>query len=222
MQSAPDTRVAAPGDRSLTAKGKRARDQIVDAAEAQFADHGFHGASMRDLAAAAGLPLATTVYYFARKEQLYGAVLARIAAQVMTETDASVAASGAAAALEQFLLALVTWSVREPRRVRLLLRELLDNPTRVAKASHLPLAPFVERGSALVAAAVQAGHARADHAELAMLHVVGGISYLVAVRPTVARIVGKTRAAELATALETDALTLARRSLGIAEARRGR
>lgn len=54
------------------------RDRILDAAERLFAERGgVDGASMRDLAAAAGVRLSQLSYHFGSKEALYRAVFAR-------------------------------------------------------------------------------------------------------------------------------------------------
>jgi TetR/AcrR family transcriptional regulator len=53
---------------------------ILAAAETVFARHGFEGATMAQLAAAAGLPKANLHYYFGTKERLYRAVLEGILA----------------------------------------------------------------------------------------------------------------------------------------------
>ena len=55
-------------------------DQILTAAEKVFAHAGFEGATMAQLAAAAGLPKANLHYYFGTKERLYRAVLEGILA----------------------------------------------------------------------------------------------------------------------------------------------
>jgi len=55
-------------------------DQIISAAEKVFAHSGFEGATMAQLAAAAGLPKANLHYYFRTKEGLYRAVLEGILA----------------------------------------------------------------------------------------------------------------------------------------------
>jgi AcrR family transcriptional regulator len=205
--------------RSHTPKGQRARTQILEAAEKLFAERGFHGASMRDLADAADLPLATLVYHFARKELLYGAVLNTIAKQLDDELAALLATKQPgelAAALGGFIELLAAWALREPRRVQLLLRELLDNQARVARAGVLPLAPFVARSTELVASAVDAGVARGVAVpELAVLQLVGAVSYVVASRPTVERIVGKSRGRVLVSAEEREVVAFARRALGM-------
>jgi AcrR family transcriptional regulator len=198
-------------ERSSTPKGRRQRDRIVRSAEARFASDGFHGASMRDLAAAAGLPLATTVYHFARKQQLYGAVLDAIARDLTGSLEAAIAHQREPTAqLDAFARALVEWALANPRRVVLLLRELLDNPARVRRARRLPLAPILTRVAELVAAAHP--FARGLSAQLMALHAFGGISYLVAAAPTFERIAGDARALSRH---KREAIALTRRALGL-------
>jgi TetR/AcrR family transcriptional regulator len=55
-------------------------EHILAATEKVFAKHGFEGATMNQLAAAAGLPKANLHYYFGTKEGLYRAVLEGILA----------------------------------------------------------------------------------------------------------------------------------------------
>lgn len=195
--------------RSHTPKGRAARDNVVQAAEALLAANGFHGTSMRDVADAAGVPLASALYHFGKKEQLHAAVLGAIAEDLERRVGTALARDGSHdARLDAVLDALLDWAEERPGRVRLLLRELLDNPTRVAKASHLPLAPVLTTLSAFVAE----GSPPASP-ETAVLHVVGAISYVVAARPTVDRIVGHARAKALAARYRDDAKQFAKRAL---------
>lgn len=53
------------------------RVRILDSAEALFADRGFYGASMRDIAKLANVVPSHVVYAFGTKEELYAATLAR-------------------------------------------------------------------------------------------------------------------------------------------------
>lgn len=57
--------------------GGELRDVILDTAEAAFADHGFAGAKMRDVAAVAGVNQALIRYYFGSKEDLFDEVFRR-------------------------------------------------------------------------------------------------------------------------------------------------
>ncbi len=203
-------------ERSQTPKGRRARERILVAAERLIVARGFHGTSMRDVAAAARLPLATTVYHFAKKEQLYAAVLGAIADELDARLERAQRelvgeASGASAALDALAVALVRWAAEQPGRVKLLLRELLDNPTRVAKAARLPLGPFLERATDLVGRLGAVPGAP----EVAVLHLIGAISYFVAAWPTVERIVGEPRARAISATYEREAIAFARLTLGL-------
>ena len=51
------------------------RDRILEAAALEFAEHGFEGASTRNVAAQAGVQLPLVVYHFKSKEGLWRAVL---------------------------------------------------------------------------------------------------------------------------------------------------
>lgn len=53
------------------------RTQILDAAEALFAERGFDGVSVRDVASGAGVRLGLATYYFETKLALFEAVIAR-------------------------------------------------------------------------------------------------------------------------------------------------
>jgi AcrR family transcriptional regulator len=57
---------------------ERSRLAILDAAEGLFAEHGYVGTSMGQIAAVAGLARATPGYLFGSKEALYEAVLLRV------------------------------------------------------------------------------------------------------------------------------------------------
>ena len=67
-------------DTGLSPIRRASLDHILAAAEQVFARHGFEGATMAQLAAAAGLPKANLHYYFGTKEGLYRAVLEGILA----------------------------------------------------------------------------------------------------------------------------------------------
>jgi len=189
--------------RSQTPKGQRARAAILSAAEGILVTRGFHGTSMRDIAKAARLPLASVVYHFARKEKLYGAILTDIGDELSRGLASATTA-------EDFVRVLVRWSIVTPHRVVLLLRELLDNPARLARASQFPLAAFMLRAAELLR------EGGAPHPELGVLQLTGAVSYIVASRPTVERILGPARAKALTLAYEAEMVAFARRALGLA------
>ncbi len=58
-------------------KGERTAERILDAAEALFAEHGYAGTTLRDVAQAADLRIPSLYNHFESKESLYTAVLER-------------------------------------------------------------------------------------------------------------------------------------------------
>ncbi len=56
---------------------KGVRDRLLDSAEELFCEHGFEGASIRDIAASADCNIASVNYYFGGKEKLYEEVWRR-------------------------------------------------------------------------------------------------------------------------------------------------
>ncbi len=62
-------------------KAPETKTRILDAAEALFAQRGFDGVSLRDIAQRAGVQLALSHYHFGAKEDLFRAVVDRRAAE---------------------------------------------------------------------------------------------------------------------------------------------
>lgn len=60
---------------SVPGKGEQARQRLLQAALGLFAEKGREGASVREIAKAAGQNVAAIAYYFGGKDQLYGAVM---------------------------------------------------------------------------------------------------------------------------------------------------
>ena len=65
------------GRRSNADRGEQTRRKILDAAEALFAERGFHGVSLRDITTMAKVENALASYHFKLKEQLICAVVKR-------------------------------------------------------------------------------------------------------------------------------------------------
>lgn len=83
-----------------------AAESLLDAAEAQFSENGFHGTTTRAIAAGAGVNAALLHYYFGSKEQLFETVVERRAAEINSRRRALLAgllAHTAAPSLEALL-----------------------------------------------------------------------------------------------------------------------
>src|SRR5580704_5247543 len=68
--------------RSTMATPRSRREEILDEATQLFAERGYEGTSMADLAEKVGLRKASLFHHFASKEVLYAAVLARLIEEV--------------------------------------------------------------------------------------------------------------------------------------------
>ncbi len=77
-----------PG-RPKDAEGTDLRDRILDAAELEFADHGYNGARMRDIAARAGVNSALIGYYNGSKAELFDEVIRRKGAHISAARHAN-------------------------------------------------------------------------------------------------------------------------------------
>ncbi len=132
------------------------REACLEAAERLFATQGFAATGLRQIGAAAGVSIATLIYHFGSKEKLYGKVLGRIADSItpyMPEPDGfEPDLDGVVAMVERFL----DWSLDHGDYAALLLRELMENPSRATKARRWYLLPLIEA----YAAAIREGQAK--------------------------------------------------------------
>ena len=59
-----------------TARGKRTREKLMQAAEAEFGENGFHAVGIGDITRRAGVALGTFYVYFESKEEIFRALVA--------------------------------------------------------------------------------------------------------------------------------------------------
>ncbi|MEM1091856.1 MAG: TetR/AcrR family transcriptional regulator [Pseudomonadota bacterium] len=123
------------------------RERFIAAATTLFAEKGFYGASMDHIAREVGLTKQALIHHFGSKEKLYGAVLEDISDRLLADL-ASVEIPAAQDRTEAFLQALDKIYRRTVQRhadTQLLMRELLDNRRRAARAASWYLKPFLDR-----------------------------------------------------------------------------
>ena len=103
-------------------------DAILDCAEQLFAQRGFGGIGLAEVAEGAGLAKSSLFHHFATKAQLYAAVMARLLARIEAELTAALAAGGPPVErLERWLDTLVDVLAAHPTYARLLLRTLFED-----------------------------------------------------------------------------------------------
>jgi AcrR family transcriptional regulator len=177
---------AAPRRRATEAP---ARERILSAALAAFAERGFDGATTREITAAAGVPQGLVTYHYASKQALweaaadwvFGELAAdfRGAAEALRDVDA---ATRLRATLKRF----VRFLSRRPELHRFMTHEGSHDGPRLRWLVERHVRPLFEGSTALIreaAPAVDAAH----------LHyvMIGAIGHLFAVAPEFARVSGR-------------------------------
>lgn len=172
--------VARPDQRST-------REHLLDAAERLFAERGFYGTSLADICGEVGIAKSSLLHHFSSKNDVYAAVLERVADELNGIVEVSLAAEGDARGKALYLFeALLAWTRRRPEYNQIVLRELLDNAGRAGRVRRWFLKPAIDSMAGIVAAAFrQSGLHSADSA-LFLFHTVGALSYVFAGLPTIA------------------------------------
>ena len=106
---------------------KPRKEEILDVATRLFAERGYEGTSMNDVAERVGMRKASLFYHFATKDALYEAVLDRLVASLQVALEAVYVSSGTFEdRLDAVTETLVTVLASHPYAARLLLREAMD------------------------------------------------------------------------------------------------
>ncbi len=124
------------------------RDRILDVAEALFAERGFAGTSMRDIAAAAGLTAASLYNHFAGKDALYGAVLQRGIRPLIDLMQQLSAAEQPEIETDAVIRAVMDHLARRPHLPRLIHHEVVAGGTHIARLARDWVRPLLEQGVA--------------------------------------------------------------------------
>jgi TetR/AcrR family transcriptional regulator len=113
--------------RSPVADVSLRKEEILATATQLFAERGYEGASMGDLAERVGLRKASLFHHYASKDELYCAVLERLVGALGQLVMASALAPGPfAERLDRLSDAVFDAMIAEPYAARLLIREMMD------------------------------------------------------------------------------------------------
>jgi TetR/AcrR family transcriptional regulator len=103
------------------------QERILDAAEQEFAAHGFAGARLREIAVGAGIQPALIHHYFADKHGLYEAVIRRAADQMSTASWRVLeTAKGVEDIVRGFIDVMVDFSVAHQKLLAIMRSEVLS------------------------------------------------------------------------------------------------
>jgi AcrR family transcriptional regulator len=103
------------------AKGRRRREELIAAAAEVYADAGYHGASLREIAKRVGTSHAGLLYYFPNREALLAAVLQRRDEQDAVRAELNPDEPAGAAGL-RYMIDLAAHNQRHPGIVELYVR----------------------------------------------------------------------------------------------------
>lgn len=154
------------------------RERLLAAAHEQFAERGFYGASIAQIAGELGLTKQALLYHFKRKEDLYREVLSQIAKRLSDTIEEVMFADGdPRAQFENFILKLHANGMEDPQGTRILMRELLDNRARAEKAKDWFLRQFLEDTLALLQKIEGLENLPFEEAFALLYQLLGGIEY---------------------------------------------
>jgi AcrR family transcriptional regulator len=166
------------------------RQRILEFAEVLFAQKGFYGASIRDIAGQLDIANASLLYYFPSKARLYAAVLEKIISSLeqLFETFLSPESSvDDLAQLRNLIGAYVDWTIEHPDYSKILLREMLDNAQRVQEVRYWYIPRLTSRISNFLKAGQAKGHFRAFESDTFLLFLVGSVNFSMAALPALSQ-----------------------------------
>jgi AcrR family transcriptional regulator len=121
------------------------RERLLAAALKHFAERGFHGASIAGIAGDLGLTKQALLYYFKRKQDLYGEVVRVIGEGIVSALRSRVdPAAPPAQQIETMVLVLYENAQANPYNSRFLMHELLENQRREAQPDQWFIKNFLD------------------------------------------------------------------------------
>jgi AcrR family transcriptional regulator len=160
------------------------RERILDAASAVFAEVGFAGARVDEIARRADINKAMLYYHVGDKEALYTAVLLRNFERVHGALDEAMAAGGTVGErLQTVIDSLVELLRRYPDHPRIVLREVASGGANLPPEVLVRMLGLLQMVGGLLADGVEAGELRPTDPVLTHLTVVGAVLFLTSITP---------------------------------------
>jgi len=152
-------------------KGEITAERILDAAEEHFANHGYAGTTLRDVADSVGLRTPSLYNHFDGKDALYAAVLERGIAPVLATLAKAALAGGATGAPDPGALVeeLMPQLARRPNLPRLIVQETLRGGDHLSPLLRQWLQPIFDRADRMIEAGPAASRWGAEQLPLLVL-----------------------------------------------------
>ena len=155
------------------------RDKILDAAERLFAQRGYAGVGLREVAEVVGLGKSSLFHHFKNKPELYAAVCGRILTRIGSRLGEALARGGSPVErLERLLDELVDVLAGHPNDARLLLRSLFEDDdlagdTAEERAVQAALEGIIGAMTSLLREGMSSGQLRAANVQHLLLTIIG-------------------------------------------------
>jgi AcrR family transcriptional regulator len=166
------------------------RDRILDTAEALFAERGFAGTPVRDIATAVGLTPASLYNHFEGKEALYAAVLERGIRPLFEVLEDLSARDHGRDALDETLDAVMAHLARRPNVARLLYHEAVTGAAHLVPLAREWIQPILARAVGEMKREVGSPWSEEEHRRVVTMWVHLIVGHF-AVAPLVAELLGE-------------------------------
>lgn len=163
------------------------REKCLVAAEKAFADHGFSGASLKEISQAVGVSNAAIVHYFKSKKALYSAVLDRISENLHASLPELPEDSYSAESIADLFDYFLDWSLRNIEYSMILLRELMENRNRVNSVKKLHMTPIINSYSHFIDEGKEKGLLSDIDTRMFVFFMLGSITHFSVATPTIGR-----------------------------------
>ena len=172
------------GRAETDAPPSQSREHIVDAASAIFADKGFAGARVDEIARRAGVNKAMLYYHVGDKQTLYTAVLTSNFERVEAALAAALAIEGPASARLQAVIGAIIGILHTfPDHPRIMLREIASGGANLAPEVLRRMLGLLETVARLLAEGREAGELRDTDPALTHIAIVGAALFFAGIRP---------------------------------------
>lgn len=136
------------------------RDLILDAALEVFSAHGFRGATIDQIADAAGMSKPNLLYYFRRKEAIHEALIARLLETWLAPLKEMDGEGDPITEIRSYIRRKIEMARDFPRESRLFANEILQGAPRILALLETDLKSLVEEKSAVLRAWMSEGRLR--------------------------------------------------------------